>query len=236
MHGSQWRLQLKKTLLSLLFLLANRYAEAGTIVFSTDFTNVTGSGTFLGAGTFTQSSPGNNFLQNTSSGRPAAATRLVLNNLPAHSDLDLSFTFWAIDSWDGTTNTCCGTDIFKIKLNGLMIYSGAFRNWGILPARLDGESLPGAAALVLGNNTNLTGNSAYSDSIWTISLTNLSHNASSATIEFFADGTGWDGGMDESFGLDNITVQVTDTPEPASLILSCMALAAMGLVGRRRIR
>jgi hypothetical protein len=171
-------------------------------------------------------------LHNTSSGRPAAPTRLVLNNLPGHTDLDLSFVFWAIDSWDGTTNTCCGTDIFKIRLDGSVIYSAAFRNWGISPARLDSESLPGAAALVLGNNTNLAGDPTWSDSIWLISLPNLPHQSSSATIEFFADGTGWDGGTDESFGLDNVTVRVVETPEPSSLIMSCLAGAAV-LLSRR---
>lgn len=221
-----------------LLLLVNPFADAGTIVFSTDFTNSTGSGTFSGAGTVTQSSPGNNFLQNTSAGSPGTATQLILNNLPGHASIELSFTFWAIDSWDGLTNTCCGNDYFRMRLNGQGVYSASFRNWGISPARLESESTL-AATLVFGNDSNLTGNAGYSDSIWSI-LLNLPHQGSSATIEFFPFGT--DGGSDESFGLDNVTVQVTGTPtpanvpEPSSLILSGIVVTTMLLAWRLRVR
>lgn len=220
----------------LLLLLALHGMASASVVFSTDFNQVSGSGTFLGAGTLTDVTPGNGFVQNTSPGRPATATRLHLNNLPSHQYISLVFTLWVLDSWDGTSNTCCGVDLFTVRLDGNTVFSGAFRNWGISPARLDSVSPPGVATLILGANTQLAANPIWSDSVWLITLNDLPHLGSSAVFEFFAGGSGWDGGTDESFGLDNVTVEVLQVPEPATLMLMWMGAAALAMSARCRVR
>jgi hypothetical protein len=63
------------------------------------------------------------------------------------------------------------------------------------------------------------------------SLQNIPHTASSVTISFFASGAGWQGGNDESWGLDNLSVGI-NVPEPT--MLGSLGLLAAALGARRR--
>jgi hypothetical protein len=56
--------------------------------------------------------------------------------------------------------------------------------------------------------------SAYDFSDPVLGLTNLPHTSSSVTVEFFAGGSGWQGGADESWAIDNVRVDIDTAPEP----------------------
>lgn len=64
------------------------------------------------------------------------------------------------------------------------------------------------------------------------SLSGIPHSASTLTIRWFASGTGYEGGIDESWGMDNVQVSlngVTAVPEPSTRA-TCGVLAAIGAI------
>jgi hypothetical protein len=69
----------------------------------------------------------------------------------------------------------------------------------------------------------------------------FAHTAATLTVQFFANGPGWQGGIDESWGIDNLEIilivpevegTITSVPEPGTLLLVGGAL----LAGARRLR
>jgi hypothetical protein len=73
-------------------------------------------------------------------------------------------------------------------------------------------------------------------------LSNIMHSGTQATIKFVAHGNGWQGGLDESFGLGQLNVSVsnslantpTDVLAPMTSSLGALLLAALGLRTRRK--
>jgi hypothetical protein len=69
--------------------------------------------------------------------------------------------------------------------------------------------------------------------IWT------AHSASTLTVDFFANGSGYLGGTDVSFGLENVQVLVDATTapppvrEPTTLLLLGLGLAGLGFARKR---
>lgn len=176
---------------------------------------------------------GNFFVRNTTS----SPTTLTLGGLPAHDSIDLSFTFAAIDSWDGS-ETGPSPDFFNVNVDGASIFRETFDNFNprfqsyipptgtLLTPRLDtGTSFSPFA--------NLGFESRFGDSVYTFSFVGIPQTANTLTIDWFANGAGFQGGSDESFAIDNITVSLNggDTPavpEP-SMILGSVALSLGGI-------
>jgi hypothetical protein len=237
----------------LLSILMAAGSAGATTIFTTDF-ELGAPSQFTGASGVTTTTSVNGdagidglqVWQNYTTGNPNAAAILTLSGLAANQTLDLDFTFLAIGSWDGTTQGPSAPDFFDVSLNSSVIFNEAFRNWGV--------SSPEYPGCTLGGNCNSTSNPAppanttvtlqrgnstdYGTSIYHIIVTGLNANASGdAVFNFFASGTGWQGGGDESFALDNIHVNSADAapqaPEPSTLVLIGGALLCLPLIRRR---
>ena len=197
-----------------------------TVVFSTDFENgrpaaVSGAGDvsgvqgFAGLGTLDGRFAGN-FLQNATGGDgiPGNHTTITLYDLPEHSNLSIDFLLAIIDSWDGTSTTA-GPDYFNLTVDGMTVFREAFDNIGggasqsYVPA--PGEQLGSPARAYRGFNAQHV-DSAYDMSLEPL-LQHIPHTADSVTIEIYADGAGWQGGTDESWGIDNLSISV-EQPAP----------------------
>lgn len=169
---------------------------------------------------------GGNLLRNTGVG----ATTLSLNGLPAHDSVDLNFLLAVIDSWDGLT-TSGGTvppDFFNIQIDGGAPIQMSFdfrdpADQGFIPA--------GATQLSYGAHLGFSGNwedGAYD--MGTAGVFSFPHSASTLTVSFFASGGGFQGGADESWGIDNLSVSIDarrGVPETGSTLLMLFS----GLIG-----
>jgi hypothetical protein len=194
-----------------------------TIVFSTDFNNgvppqfsgvtdrvnVQGYAGY-GAGTDTFSG---DFLQNSSI--PPVPTILTLNDLPAHTSIDLHFLLAVIDSWDGSgPSTCCGPDTLTIEIDGQPILSAVFDNaWGNgSQTYFPPQAVVLARAVELGfrDIDDHDQDSAY-DTNNDPKFSNIPHTSNTLTVEWYASGVNWQGGGDESFAIDNLVVILNTT-------------------------
>lgn len=210
--------------------VAGLAAAAGarpTNVFSSDFE----SGTPAGWGGYysVESSQGlsawgfgNNLSRNDSA--PAQATTLTLSNLPAHDSVSVQFLLAIIDSWDGNGGNP-GPDSFEVKVDGNTVFSAVF-------ASASGSSDYAGAPFAVGNFGWNSWNDYLYDFTNVASLNNIAHTASSLTVEFTAAGPGWQGGSDESFGVDNVNVMVNEVPAPGAMAIA--GAASLVLTRRRR--
>ena len=169
---------------------------------------------------------------NPSEENAASPTVIYLEGLQSHTSIDLEFLFGIIDTWDGgypdgvtypSVHDWIG-DYFNIKLDDSLIFSQAYHSypkdsngWG--PWFDDGAL-------------------NVADAWYEMAFTGIPHTFSNLTIEFYASGFGWQGGADESFILDNISVSL-DTegppepvPEPATMLL--LGSGLIGLAAFRR--
>lgn len=216
-----------KTVLGLAVVagLATLASADPVVVFSSDFES--GAPAQMGGGGGVEGSQGLSavgFGSNLWRNDGFSSTTLSLDNLPAHTSLSLTLLFAAIDSWDGIGGSP-GPDAFEIRVDGTAV-------WNYVFASASGSSnYPGAATAAGGYGWN-----SYNEWVYSLTneaaLTDIAHTADSARIEFVAVGPGWQGGFDESFGIDNVEVTVDAIPAPGAVALAGIA----GLVGLRRRR
>ena len=192
---------------------------------------------------------------------------LTLTGLPPHDGLDLNFLLADIDSTDREPFVVRvdGTTVFnanfrKYTTRGLGEDAGvtgvAQSDWDGLAAGGAGSPDANEVATIIQTNWNLGyadnvtngGSDAPPDGGWSLDsawdmglasqFNNISHTASSLTIEFRSGLNGADvnpiADGRESFALDDITV--TLIPEPASLGLLGLGLGALATLALRRRR
>ncbi len=152
-------------------------------------------------------------------------TTLTLTNLPAHDSVSIGFLLAFIDSWDSTNGSPApdwfnldvdGTNFLQLtsaNASGNVTYTGDQIYWG-------GAGWNGSwwdRAFDMGNES---------------LIQNIPHTASSLTLDFYASGGGYQGGIDESFAIDNLDVIVNVVPAPtaAGLVLA----GALASLRRRR--
>lgn len=164
---------------------------------------------------------------------------LILNNLPTHNSVTLSFDLFAIQSWDGTDSDF-GPDIWQVGIDGgPMLLSTTFSNSGD-----DGhmQSYPGNYsdgtefdAYSGASEINTLGYEYYGDSVYKFNFT-FDHIGSSLKVNFA--GIGLQDVDDESWGLDNVkvTVESFNIPEPASLSMFGFMGIAVFFRSRRAAR
>lgn len=175
-----------------------------------------------------------NFLRNASLGNPAAATTLTLVGLAAHTAITIAFDLALIDSWDSNDGTIASPDFFNLSLDGLLGFQVTAANAeGSFTGLVSGGAV--VAQSVAPQDLGFTLGSPYfnNDRGFRVEYT-VPHTASSAIYSFFASGSGWQGGDDESWAIDNVTVSVAPIPVPGALPLLATALGAVALFRRRR--
>jgi hypothetical protein len=217
-----------RTPFALVALAVASSVASAQVVFNDSFegpmpAGITGAGSIQGTQGYSGWGFGNGFLRNTDAGNPlAAATTLTLTGLPAHTSISIDCLLAVIDSWDGT-NGSPAPDFFNIAVDGNPVFQASFAH-----ASGSGNYVaPPGGQLVF--NTQLGFNGGYGDSAYDLSLEptlhNIAHTGSTLTITFFASGAGWQGGDDESWGIDNLVVTLVPTPGAAALLLAGAPLA-----------
>lgn len=181
---------------------------------------------------------------------------LSLGGLTSHATTTVSFSLYLIRSWDGNDTTVVnsdplGPDQWKFGVSGSTLFDVTFSNGN--PAGQSYAPSPGALSCNAGYNAvypagsynPMTGaDECYSlgytftdaivtdehmDSVYNLSFM-FAHNASDLVLNFSA--TGLQGLADESWGLDNVQVEVSAVPVPAAVWLFGSGL--LGLIGFTR--
>jgi PEP-CTERM motif len=192
--------------------------------FEVNSNGFTGAGSLQAAQSYAGFGFGTQLLHNNFS--PAANSSLTVNLPAAATGVVLSFSFAAIDSWDDGS-FCCGPDKFNVAVDGNGVFSQVFDNY------LNAGPTVAAGLTAVSYGSDLGFNSGFNDAAYTITLSLGNLAAGPHTFDFFASGPGWQGGSDESFGIDNVLLVGVPVPEPQTYALMLAGLA--GLAWRRRV-
>lgn len=206
---------------------------AAVMIFSTDFDSgvpaqLSGTVATESVGLYAGIGPAGNqfggqFLRN-ATGSPGVAqtpTTLTLTGLPVHTTLSLGFLFAAIDTWDGDFSAPGAPvpDYFNVTVDGAPVFRQTLSNYR---DHVQQSYVPPAGVLLtprpfpeLGwqiGPTNGAGYPDFGDAAYNLggdpAFRNIPHTASSVTIQWFADGSGWQGGDDESWAIDRVSVSL----------------------------
>ena len=164
---------------------------------------------------------------------------LSLSGLAAHSTATLNFSLYVINSMDGdepfgVSETTAGVLLAALCRNVFSVHQCAISSPAPSIKSPDATNTLGFAPLNSGTTA--------ADSIYDFSLT-FAHSASSLAAAFTYSGL--QGITDESWGLDNISVEInsngttpppTGAPEPGSLALLGSALGGLWITRRRTRR
>ncbi|MFZ4526580.1 MAG: FG-GAP-like repeat-containing protein, partial [Chlorobium sp.] len=167
---------------------------------------------------FTENGFAGNFLRNSSTGNPASKTTLTLTNLPVHNVVDVNFLLALIDSWD-STNGLGGycPDYFNVSVDGVSVLQLTSAN-GSGNITYSGNQL--GSLFNRGFSAFTGGGYSCADRAFDMSsepFLTIPHTATTLTIQFFASGSGWEGGGNESWAIENLQVTldaVLDTTVP----------------------
>jgi hypothetical protein len=152
---------------------------------------------------------GNQFLRNNSggwynggsTGTAGTPTSLTLTDLVEHRSIDIKYLFAVIDSCDGIYHPTASPDFFNVSVDGMLIFREPLRNWM-------GEGHFGTGTLIGTGHLGFT--SYYGDEAYDMgtdqAFINVPHSSSTLTISWWADGAGWQGDYDESWGIDNLEI------------------------------
>jgi len=216
-------------------------AQAGTIVYENDFESgtpgaqISGPGVVVGSLGYSAIGFGNNLLQNTSGSFGAnsqIATTITLTNLPDHDSVDFGFLLAIINSWDDL-GAGFGPDVFQVFLDGALLFSESFTNFSGTQTASTGNRILGPTQL--GFDGEATWPETAYDFTNFSAFTNIAHTSDNLSLSFITAGAGWEGGFNESFGVDNVSISlngVTAVPEPAIFGIFGLGLFALS---RRRV-
>lgn len=224
---------MKTTITSLLiFGLATASSVHATQVFSEDFesgsapSEITGSGSVIGTQGYSAHGFGDSFFRNDTI--PALSTEIDLAGLASHNSVTLSFDLAVINSWDGSSGGTVAPDQFNVTIDGTVFFAETFDNFSASDQSYAGTAIVSRENLFRDSGDNVT----WVDSAYNLTLT-VPHTSSSLDIAFFASGSGWQGTYDESFAIDNITVDATGgtgVPDGGGTL----ALLSVALLGMTR--
>lgn len=224
----------------LAFLLAAPDPAGATVVFSTDFESglpaeISAPGSELhGVQGFAGLGPpgrqfGGVFLRYTSV--PLHPTTLTIRNLPPHNRLSVRFLLGLIDSWDGT-------ELMRIAVDDTL----RFEHWFQLATGDTTSYFPAPPGAILSMSTDLgfTGCCYYHrDRAYDLgaepAFQNIPHTADSVVVEWTIGAisgpaaTQWQGGGDESWAIDAVSVEVSTqtTGVESPVVPGALTLAAL---------
>ena len=180
--------------------------------FGSDSRTVTAGGAST---TGAQSLPGfgTRYLRNSGKGE----TVFTVTGLDAHDALRLEFDLAVLDSWDRPDDTRWGPDYLYVTINGTQ------HQWA--------PEWPGT----LVGRGSYAANGSWQDSVYRHSFL-IPHVADDFVFSIRAGGKGYQGGSDESWGIDNIRLFAAPVPEPATWALLIAGFGMVGVSARRRRR
>ena len=138
-------------------------------------------------------------------------TQLTLTNLPQHDRLTLGFLLAVIDSWDGVERLDVSVDDELIFSNSFNLATEDTSTYGPPPGGL----LSASVDLGFSSGTFHGNDRAYDLSLEPVFM-DIPHGASSVTITWRVNAVAgsqasyWQGGGDESWAIDNVTVSVAN--------------------------
>lgn len=135
--------------------------------------------------------------------------------------LNLTFDFYAIDSWDGSESTF-GVDKFLVRANNTLIFDESFTNQAGNPQSYAGT--PQVSGVNLGFNT-------FNDSIYRNVSLDFTVEQGQPIVLLFTD-TLNQITNDEAWGIDNVQVSYTVVPAPGALAM----FGGLGAFAARRRR
>lgn len=206
--------------------LAGADRAHATVVFSTDFSDslphqfsAPGAGLENCQGYAGLGPPGRQFAGNflRYSSTAVVPTTLTLHNLPAHNYVSVKFLLGVIDSWDGV-------ELMQVYVDTTL----KFNHWFQLATGDTTDYFPAPPGAILSMSTDLgwSGCCYYNrDRAYDLgvepALQNIPHTADSLVVSWKLGATSgsaasqWQGGSDESWGIDAVSVEVSSTTDAA---------------------
>jgi hypothetical protein len=156
----------------------------------------------------------------------------TLNGTPVDHTGSVEFSLAIIDSWDGTFGAPIGPDQLVIEIldgSTQQVLWQQFIFGGAVPSSNVASTL--VLNQQLGFNAS-TGDTWWWDDGYRIRFEDIPMTAGSMTFRIHATGSGFGGGTDESFGIDNLMIRAV--PEPSSTLVG-FALCCLVPARRRRV-
>jgi hypothetical protein len=236
-------------LLGLAALAAPQAAAAETL-YSTDFS---GPAT-LGAGVSAIVDAGGGAVENVGAGvagyytgdvfrnatgdnGPSTASTWSLSGIGAHDLVDVSFTLAFLDSWD-SDNGSPAPDYLRILVDDVELLR-------LTAANASGNNTFFGGGTQVASGALFNGFGFYFDQDRIVDMSpagalRFAHTGSTLKLSIIADGGGWQGGSDESWGIDNLSITSLSrggsgaVPEPGAWALMILGFGAVGAMARSR--
>ena len=159
-------------------------------------------------------------------------TSLILEELPDHSRVSVSFDLYILRSWDGNqvelpddfdpyqpivegqAATRIGPDIFQVRSGDTILLDATFSNWAQFTQNYPSLDSPAQSGAVAVNTLGYIYRDWQKDATYRIHLS-FDHSNPMLVLDFVA--LGLQALEDESWGIDNVSVIVSKSP-PLSLI------------------
>jgi hypothetical protein len=168
---------------------------------------------------------------------PLYPTTLTVRNLPPHDHLSVKFLLGIIDSWDGT-------ELLQIRVDNVL----RFNHWFLLATGDTTDYTPAPPGSILSMSTNLgfSGCCYYNrDRAYDLGVDpaflDIPHTADSVVVEWTISAISgpaadqWQGGDDESWAIDAVSVEVSQSAAVGDAAPSAeLALAPLANPSRER--